>query len=350
MKFSNFLFPESQTPAGDFDVINEALKEAELSDELGYHAVWLAEHHFDGGCAYVDPVTFASAIATRTKNIKIGFAVAQMALHHPIRFAEQVALVDNLIQGRIIVGLGRGTAFNFYEFPGFGIDPNEAHERLLEVEDVLKGVWTTENYRHEGKYWQVELPMLRPQVYQKPHPPILRACSGLESTLEMARQGRPFMMNIQSDDTTRQRLDLYRATMAEAGYDEKTIAENTAQSWVWRNVFVADTDAEAEALGVPYFREMRVYLSENRQRMNTAEELAAQTRSIAGAARDTVDHGLIFGSPETVCEKLAPLQDIGVGGIIIHFRLGSMPWEAAEHSLRLFAEKVAPELATSPVS
>jgi alkanesulfonate monooxygenase SsuD/methylene tetrahydromethanopterin reductase-like flavin-dependent oxidoreductase (luciferase family) len=344
MKFSNFLFPESQTPAGDFDVINEALKEAELSDELGYHAVWLAEHHFDGGCAYVDPVTFAAAIATRTKNIKIGFAVAQMALHHPIRFAEQVALLDNLSQGRMIVGVGRGTAFNFYEFRGFGIDPNEAHERLLEVEDVLKGAWTTENYRHEGKYWQVELPMLRPQVYQKPHPPILRACSGLESTLEMARQGRPFMMNIQSDDTTRQRLDLYRATMAEAGYDEKTIAENTAQSWVWRNVFVADTDAEAEALGVPYFREMRVYLSENRQRMNTAEELAAQTRSIAGAARDTVDHGLIFGSPETVCEKLAPLQDIGVGGIIIHFRLGSMPWEAAEHSLRLFAEKVASEL------
>ncbi len=350
MKFSNFLFPESQTPAGDFDVINEALKEAELSDELGYHAVWLAEHHFDGGCAYVDPVTFASAIATRTKHIKIGFAVAQMALHHPIRFAEQVALLDNLSQGRMIVGVGRGTAFNFYEFRGFGIDPNEAHERLLEVEDVLKGAWTTENYRHEGKYWQVELPMLRPQVYQKPHPPIVRACSGLESTLEMARQGRPFMMNIQSDDTTKQRLDLYRATMAEAGYDEKTIAENMAQSWVWRNVFVADTDAEAEALGVPYFREMRVYLSENRQRMNTAEELAAQTRSIAGAARDTADHGLIFGSPETVCEKLAPLQDIGVGGIIIHFRLGSMPWEAAEHSLRLFAEKVAPELATSPVS
>ena len=93
----------------------------------------------------------------------------------------------------------------------------------------------------------------------------------------------------------------------EASYDEKTIAENVDQSWVWRNVFVADTDAEAEALGVPYFREMRVYLSENRQRMNTPEELAAQTRSITGAARDSVDHGLIFGSPETVCEKLAPL-------------------------------------------
>ncbi|MFQ6028381.1 MAG: LLM class flavin-dependent oxidoreductase, partial [Dehalococcoidia bacterium] len=328
--------------------IEESLKEAELSEELGYDAVWLAEHHFDGGCAYVDPVTFASAIAARTKQIKIGFAVAQMALHHPIRFAEQIALVDNISKGRMIVGVGRGTAYNFYEFRGFGIDPNEAHERLLEVEEILVEAWTTENYKHAGKYWQVELPVLRPQVYQKPHPPLLRACSGLESTLEMARQGRPFLMNIQSDETTRQRMDLYRDTMAEAGYDEKAIARNVDQSWVWRNVFVADTDAEAEAIGVPYFRAMRVYLSENRQRMNTAAELAAQASAVTGAARDTVDHGLVYGSPETVCEKLEPLRDIGVGGIIIHFRLGSMPWEAAEHSLRLFAEKVSPELGASP--
>ena len=106
MKFSNFLFPESQTPEGDFDVIQESLKEAELTEELGYDAVWLAEHHFDGGCVYVDPITFASAIAARTQRIKIGFAVAQMALHHPIRFAEQIALIDNISRGRMIVGVG----------------------------------------------------------------------------------------------------------------------------------------------------------------------------------------------------------------------------------------------------
>ncbi|MED5587926.1 MAG: LLM class flavin-dependent oxidoreductase, partial [Chloroflexota bacterium] len=99
MKFSNFLFPESQSPDGDYDVIEESLREAELSEELGYDVVWLAEHHFDGGCAYVDPTTFAAAIAARTKKIKIGFAVAQMALHHPIRFAEQIALVDNISKG-----------------------------------------------------------------------------------------------------------------------------------------------------------------------------------------------------------------------------------------------------------
>ncbi len=346
MKFSNFLFPESRTPEGDFDVIQESLKEAELTEELGYDAVWLAEHHFDGGCAYVDPITFASAIAARTQKIKIGFAVAQLALHHPIRFAEQIALIDNISRGRIIVGVGRGTAYNYYEFRGYGIDPGEAHERLLEVEEILVKSWTTENYKHSGKYWQVELPVLRPQVYQKPHPPMIRACSGLESTLEMAREGRPFLMNLQSDETTRQRMDLYRSTMAESGYEEAAIARTVADSWVWRNIFVADTDAEAEAVGVPHFRAMRAYLSDNRARMNTPEELPAQSAAVTGTARDSVDHGLIHGSPETVCHRLEELNSIGVGGLIIHFRLGAMPYDAAAHSLRLFAEQVAPNYAS----
>jgi len=187
------------------------------------------------------------------------------------------------------------------------------------------------------------MPELRPKVYQKPHPPIIRACSGLESTLEMARLGRPFLMNIQSNEVTRQRLDLYRQAMSEAGYDDEVISRNVADTWVWRNIFVADSNSEAESVGVPCFREMRAFLSDNRLRLNTAEEQALQSAAMQGAARDSVDHGLIHGSPERVCEELSELYEMGVGGVIIHFRLGPMSREAAENSLRLFAGKVAPE-------
>ena len=342
MKFSNFLFPESKTPADDYDVIEESLREAELSEKLGYDVIWLAEHHFDGGCAYLDPTTFAAAIAARTTKIKIGFAVAQMALHHPIRFAEQIALVDNISKGRMVVGVGRGTAYNFYEFRGFGIDPNEAHDMLLEAEDILVKSWTTNNYKHDGKYWQLELPVLRPQVFQKPHPPMIRACSGLESTLEMAREGRPFMMNVQSDETTVKRLRQYQTTMSEAGHSDETVAQSMADSWVWRNIFVADTDAEAEKLGIPYFREMRAYLQTNRDKMNTTAELQAQATGAVGAARNSLEHGVIVGSPETVSERLQAVNDSGVGGVIIHFRLGAMPYDLNSHSMKLFAEQVMP--------
>src|SRR4030088_431492 len=132
MKFGNFLFPDCRDPERDGIVIDETLREALLADELGIDVIWLAEHHFDGICAYVDPVTFAAALAASTKQIHIGFAVAQMSLHHPIRMAEQMSLIDTISKGRLVVGLGRGTAYNIYDSQGYGIDPAEAYERLSE--------------------------------------------------------------------------------------------------------------------------------------------------------------------------------------------------------------------------
>src|ERR1044071_7646027 len=137
MKFSNFLFPAAMEPGKDQQVIQETLREAQLCDELGMEMLWLAEHHFDGICAYVDPVTFAAALAARTAQIRIGFAVAQMSLHHPVRMAEQSSLTDNVSNGRLVVGLGRGTAYNIYDYQGYGIDPAEAYERLIESEEIM---------------------------------------------------------------------------------------------------------------------------------------------------------------------------------------------------------------------
>ena len=110
MKFGNFLFTESSDPGRDGPVIDEALAEARLCDELGMDAIWLAEHHFDGNCAYVDPLTFAAALAVATKQVELGFAVLQTSLYHPIRLAEQLSLLDHLSKGRLILGLGRGSS------------------------------------------------------------------------------------------------------------------------------------------------------------------------------------------------------------------------------------------------
>ena len=215
MKFSNFIFPAAETPEDDGRVIRESVAEAQLCDRLGVDTVWLAEHHFDGICAYVDPVSFAAALATCTENIKIGFAVAQMSLHHPIRFAEQMNMIDHLSKGRLIVGLGRGTAYNIYDYQGYDIDADEAQERLLESEEIMLKAWTTENFEYKGKYWNIKLPKLRPVPYTKPHPTILRASSSEGSMVGLAKEGRPFMMNVQSDEVTKHRMDLYRQTLAE---------------------------------------------------------------------------------------------------------------------------------------
>ena len=342
MKFSNFLFPASMDPAQDEQIINETLREAQLCDQLGMEMLWLAEHHFDGICAYVDPVSFAAAVAASTKQIHVGFAVAQMSLHHPIRMAEQTSMIDNLSHGRLIVGLGRGTAYNIYDYQGYGIDPDEAQERLLEAEDIMIKAWTTENFEHKGKYWDIKLPMLRPRPYTKPHPPILRACSGEESMLGMAREGRPFMMNIQSNEVTRHRMDLYRDTMRESGCDEATVQRNVDDSWVWRNIFVADTDAEAKRLAIPAFETQNEFRARMRKKVYAEQGLILKQET-APAARSKVQHGIVAGSPETVAEAIAEIDDIGVGGLILTFRIGPMPYDVTENSIRLFMEKVAPE-------
>src|SRR5262249_4722752 len=208
-KFSNFLFPERRAPAVGERVIDETIAEAKLTEQFGFDAVWLAEHHFDGICAYVDPISFAAALATVTSRIKIGFAVAQVSLHHPIRLAEQISLLDNITKGRIIAGLGRGTAHNIYDYQGYDVPAEQAQERFEESETIMLKAWSGEPVEHHGKYWNLKLPMLRPRPYTRPHPFIIRSSGTEESMLGIARNRRPFMMNVQSNDVTRSRMDLY---------------------------------------------------------------------------------------------------------------------------------------------
>ncbi len=344
MKLGNFLFPDSRDPERDGAVIDETLREARLADELGVDAIWLAEHHFDGICAYADPIGFAGALAATTRNARIGFAVLQTALHHPIRLAEQLAVLDNIAKGRLVVGLGRGSSYNIYDYQGFGIDHREAQDRLEEAEAIMLQAWTGEGFEHHGRFWDLNVPMLRPRPFTKPHPPVVRAASGEASMLELARQGRPFLMNVQPMTVTGQRLALYRRAMREAGWGEDRIAGCLDDCWVWRNVYVAETDALAERIGVPAFRAMVEARALMRERIyrDTGLRIEVPAGDLP-SARAGAEHGFICGSPATVAEAMAEIAKTGVGGVIATFRLGPLPHEAAAASLTLFMQQVAPE-------
>ena len=345
LRFSNFLFPEAATPELDGQVIRESLEEAKLCDALGVEVLWLAEHHFDGNCAYVDPIVFAGAVAAATARLKIGFAVAQVSLHHPVRLAEQIALLDQISQGRLIVGLGRGTAYNVYEYQGYGIDWREAGPRYAEAEEIMLRAWTSpQGFTHKGRFWDLAVHRLRPECFTKPHPPVLRAASSEEGALHLADRGLPFMMNVQPLEATERRLAAYRARLAARGFDAAHIARCMAESWVWRNVVVAGTDAEAERIAVPAFEAMQ----ENRRRLREriyAEQGIRMVEERVPPARAQVEHALIFGAPDTVAARMAEIERTGVGGVICAFRLGPMPAEVARESIRLFMTKVAPQFA-----
>jgi alkanesulfonate monooxygenase SsuD/methylene tetrahydromethanopterin reductase-like flavin-dependent oxidoreductase (luciferase family) len=347
LRFSNFLFPESRDPDRDADVIADCIAEAKLCDELGVEVLWLAEHHFDGNCAYVDPVTFAAAVLTATKRIKVGFAVAQVSLHHPMRLAEQMSLLDNIGKGRVIVGLGRGTAYNVYEYQGYGIPHEDAQTLYEEAEGIMLQAWTSpQGFTHEGRHWTLKVPRLRPTPFTKPHPYTIRAASSEHGALALARRGLPFLMNVQSNETTAKRMALYKAEMEAAGFDAAHVARCLDESWVWRNVVVAPTDEEARRIGIPAFEAMQEHRKELREKIYRDQGIIMRKESAdAPPARVQAETALIAGSPDTVAAKMAEIEATGVGGVICSFRLGPMPAEAASASIRLFMETVAPRFA-----
>jgi alkanesulfonate monooxygenase SsuD/methylene tetrahydromethanopterin reductase-like flavin-dependent oxidoreductase (luciferase family) len=176
---------------------------------------------------------------------------------------------------------------------------------------------------------------------------VLRAASSEEGALHLARRGLPFMMNVQSLEVTRSRLAAYRAALAAAGHDEAHIARCTAESWVWRNVVVAETDAEAARIGIPAFEAMQEQRRTLRERIY-AEQGIRMVEEKVPPARVQVEHALITGSPATVAERMAEIEATGVGGVICAFRLGPMPAEAARESIRLFMTRVAPQFRGKP--
>lgn len=342
MKFSTFLFPDSRDPALDGQVIDETVREAVLADRLGADIVWLAEHHFDGISVYADPMVLAGALAASMKHAGLGFAVIQTALHHPIRLAEQMALLDQLMKGRLIVGLGRGSSFNIYDYQGFGIDHHGAQAMLDEAETIMVKAWSGDQFDHDGRFWQVQVPALRPLPYTRPHPQVIRGSSTDGSLVELAREGKPFMMNVQSLETTARRVELYRQTMREAGFGEAAIAANLSASWVWRNFYVADSDGEAERIGIPAFETMTRDRAEMRNRYAAMGQRIIPRDDLPGG-RKARGEGLIYGAPTRVAEDVAAIDALGIGGIIGTFRLGPMAHEVAAQSLTLFLDKVAPQ-------
>ncbi len=327
-------------------VIDETLREAWLSDELGVDVIWLAEHHFDGICAYVDPISFAGALATSTRRSKIGFAVVQTALHHPIRLAEQLAILDNITKGRLVVGLGRGSSYNIYDYQGFGIDHHEAQDRLEEAEQILVTAWTGEGFSHHGKFWRSRCPdAAAAALYKAPsgaHP--RRFGRSLDARTRPPGPAVPDECAVDgSDEPARRSIP--------RGDARGGLRRGSGSRAPLRSAGCGGTCSsprptpKPSASGVPVFQAMVEARAALRNRIfrETGMRIAVPESDLP-SARATVEHGFIHGSPARVAEAMADIDQLGIGGVIASFRLGPMPHETATNSLRLFMEQVAPEI------
>ena len=134
-----FSWPERRMPIAQ--VYERALSRIEIMDRTGYDAVWLAEHHFNSFSVCPSVHLMGTHVAARTQRLRIGTAVTLAAFYHPLRIAEEIALLDVLSGGRVNFGAGRG--FDATEFRAFGVPPEESADRFREAVEIVLAAWRT---------------------------------------------------------------------------------------------------------------------------------------------------------------------------------------------------------------
>ena len=191
MQFGTFLLMQSPDGEPSQEMYARAVDVAQAAEDLGYHTLWLAEHHFSSYGYLSRPMMMAAHIAARTKRVRIGTAVIVAPLHNPLVLAEEVATADLLSQGRLDVGLGRG--YQPYEFKRFGMTLDDNRERWEEAADILVKALTQESFSYQGKYHSFDDTAVLPRPVQKPHPPIWDAAQSLGSITAAVRRGFSIM-------------------------------------------------------------------------------------------------------------------------------------------------------------
>ena len=195
MEFGMFHEFPSLPGRSESEAFDEAMDQVDAAERLGLDVMWLAELHFEPRRSLLSaPLSIASAIAARTRRIKIGIAVQVLPLCHPLRLAEEAATVDQLSHGRLIFGVGRSGVAQTYE--AYGVSYAESQARFREILEVIQRAWTEPSFSYEGAYHRFNNVSVVPKPYQKPTPPIRIAASTPDTFPAIGRRGVPIFASV----------------------------------------------------------------------------------------------------------------------------------------------------------
>ena len=220
-------------------VYARALQRIEIMDRSGYDAVWLTEHHFSDYSVCPSIPVMGAYAAARTKNIRIGTGVTLAAFYHPLRLAEEIALLDILSGGRVNWGAGRG--FDAREFRTFAVPMEESQIRFHEAVEIVTRAWTSDRLTYQGKFFSFDDVEVLPKPLQKPHPPVWMAAGSPEALQWAASMGHSVLLGPHAThQETGQQWEFYRDRLRANGYSIEGREIPMA-----RLVAIASTDAEA---------------------------------------------------------------------------------------------------------
>ena len=348
MAFEFGMFHEFQRTAEmtDEQAFATSFAQVDAAERWGLDAMWLAEIHVAPERSVCSaPLTLASAIAARTKRMKIGTAVQVLPLCHPLRLAEEVATVDQISHGRLLFGVGRSGFPRTYE--AYGVPYGESRERFAETLEILKQAWTQESFSYKGQYYSFDNVKVTPKPYQKPWPEIRVAANSADTFPAIAKLGHAVLVAVRQGtlEELEPNITAYRQAWKEAGHPGE------GKVFLRAPVYVADTDQaardEPEESIMYFYRYLGERLEDSATRAGVQQgELRAQRgqRLQTITYDEALKEKLIVGSPERVTDRLLELQDkLGLDGILCEMNCGTkIPHQQVMKSLQLLCEKVKP--------
>ena len=353
-------------------VLDNAREIATTLDAAGWDSIWFTEHHFgiEGNEVLPNPIVMATDIAARTSNIRIGLAAAIIPFWHPLRLAEDIALLDQLSGGRLELGVGRGN----YGLEGMNLnriaDPRNPDQNFAVFEetlDILLKAFAQPRIAHQGRFYSFPTPgftwdrahtvrspeyvdketneLIRmsvvPRTLQQPHPPLWQVIDSPRSIVWAARKGLKIIAWRPPLESLRERYRLFQREVTEARGVEVPWGEGTG---LMRDMFVAETMEEArrqagEAI-IGYYRwtgwrGLGIFL-------NPGEVAPPPTAMSYDWAHP---RSLLFGTPDYVAARIAELEDeLNLEHLLVCCSWPGLEPEKTMRSLRLFNAEVLPRL------
>jgi alkanesulfonate monooxygenase SsuD/methylene tetrahydromethanopterin reductase-like flavin-dependent oxidoreductase (luciferase family) len=334
----------------DSELYDEVDRRFGVADELGYDTVFTNEHHFTDYTVCPDTMVLLAYVAARTERIRLGTSVIVLPWHQPIRIAEQIAMVDVLSHGRVLPGLGRGTAIHEHE--GLNSDPEESRDRFREAVEVMRLAFTGEPFDYEGPFHTYKSVTLRPRP-PRPKIPMIGASTTPSSCALLGEMGLGIMLMGQGQlpADTFESLESWRSAYLGAGHDPAD-----AETVYHGLGYVADTDEQAyekvaALLPTALDTQLRHYEAfENRWLTTHAyrdqgelvQRMTAAMTDPDSFPRRLCDQ-LFVGSPETCARRIRTFVNGGFDHISLYLDwVGALPLDEILDQMQRFMTDVVP--------
>jgi len=313
----------------------DRLKLIELYEKSGFHAYHLAEHHATPLGMAPSPSVFLAAVAQRTRTLRFGPLVYTVNLYHPLRLIDEICMLDQMSNGRLELGVGRG--ISPYEVGYYGVDPATGPERFAEaLEVILKGL-THKRLDHAGAFFTFKDVPMEMQPVQRPHPPLWYGANSLESADRLAKLGCNAVVGMKAEGVG-QFSARYRAAWKSLGRPDAEMP----LIGLSRHIMVGDTDKEAQGAAKRAFAlwyDALIHLWR-------AHGVGLPRQMIPAEFEAALDGGyIVAGSPATVRDRLKRDNDVaGINYCLCRLAFGDLSFEESKRSAELFAAEVMPAL------